>query len=167
VNLRRKRLSPFPLTVRNEESLQGRVFAMKSFIRASVAVLVMALMRPAVLVAQSGSCVSDTTEDAKLYRDGYGGMVSRTDSQSVAGRTILGLPMLPASAVTIVTDSTTCATASAAYDTTLGVSAASEAPIVLKLGNQWIVIKKLDFPGVSPNVLFNLDFTVAQATIAF
>jgi hypothetical protein len=126
-----------------------------------------ALERPAVPVAQSGSCVSDTTEDAKQYRYGYGGMVSRTDSQSVAGRTIFGLPTLQASAVTIVTDSATCAIASAAYDTALGVSAASEAPIVLKLGNQWIVIKKLDFPGVSPNVLFNLDFSVAQKTIAF
>jgi hypothetical protein len=140
---------------------------MKFFVQASVAVLVLALTRPAVLVAQSESCVSDTTEDAKQYRYGYGGMVSRTDSQSVAGRAILGLPTLQASAVTIVTDSTLCATASAAYDTALGVSAASEAPIVLKLGNQWIVIKKLDFPGVSPNVLFNRDFTVAQQTIAF
>ena len=139
---------------------------MKFFISALVAASVLALTRPTVLIAQSGSCVSDTTERAKIYRDGYGGMVSRTDSQSVAGRTILGLPTLQANAVTIVTDSTICATASAAYDAALGVSAASEAPIVLKLGNQWIVIKQLDFPGVSPNVLFNLDFTVAQATIA-
>src|ERR1700737_2923745 len=50
-----------------------------------------ALGRRGVPVAQSGSCVSDTTEDAKQYRYGYGGMVSRTDSQSVVGRTILGL----------------------------------------------------------------------------
>lgn len=140
---------------------------MKFFIRAVVALLVLALTRPAVLVAQSGSCVSDTTEDAKQYRYGYGSMVSRTDSQSVAQRTAFGLPTLQASAVTIVTDSATCAAASAAYDTALGVSAASEAPIVLKLGNQWIVIKKLNFPGVGPNVLFNLNFTVAQQTISF
>jgi hypothetical protein len=140
---------------------------MKFCIRAAVAALVLALMRPAVLVGQSGSCVSDTTERAKQYRNGYGGMVSRTDSQSVAQRTAFGLQTLPASAVTLVTDSATCATASAAYDTALDLSAVSEAPIVLKLGNQWIVIKKLDFPGVSPNVLFNLDFTVAQKTIAF
>ena len=139
---------------------------MKFFLSALFAVLVLALTRPAVLIAQSGSCVSDTTERAKIYRDGYGSMVSRTDSQSVAQRTAFGLPTLQASAVTIVTDSATCATASAAYDTALGVSAASEAPIVLKLGNQWIVIKKLNFPGVRPNVLFNLNFTVAQQTIA-
>jgi hypothetical protein len=140
---------------------------MKICLRAAFAVLVLAPMRPAVLLGQSVSCVSDTTERAKQYRYGYGGMVSRTDSQSVAQRAALGLPALPASAVTIVTDSATCATASAAYDSALSVSAASEAPIVLKLGNHWIVIKKLDFPGVSPNVLFNLDFTAAHKAIAF
>ena len=140
---------------------------MKFIIRGLIAGLVLALLQPGILIAQAASCVSDTTQRAKDYRDGYGGMVSRTDSMSVSGRTILGLPTLAANAVTIVTDSTTCARASAAYDNALGVSAASEAPVVLKLGNQWIVVKQLDFPGVSPNVLFNLDFSIAQKTIAF
>lgn len=113
------------------------------------------------------ACVPSTREDAKDYRDGYGSMVSRTDSMSVAQRKAFHLQTLEKSAVTIVTDSATCVIASAAYDKTLGVSAANEAPIVLKLGTQWAVIKKLDYPGVSPNLVFNHDFSIVEARIWF
>jgi hypothetical protein len=94
-------------------------------------------------------------------------MVSRMDSMSVAQRVNLGLPTLQPAQVTIVTDAATCQTASAAFDSAVGVAASNEAPIVLQLGTQWIVIKKLKYRGVRPNVLFNHDFSVAQKTIAF
>jgi hypothetical protein len=94
-------------------------------------------------------------------------MVSRTDSESVAQRVNLGLPTLQPTQVTIVTDAATCQTASAAFDNAVRVSASNEPPIVLQLGTQWIVIKKLKYRGVRPNVLFNHDFSVAQKTIAF
>jgi hypothetical protein len=140
---------------------------MRVLLRAMLAVCLILMARPGLLAAQSAACVSDTTEDAKIYRDGYRSMVSRTDSMSVAQRTALALPTLSPSAVTIVTDSATCATASAAYDNAVGVAASTEAPIVLKLGTQWVVIKQLDFPGVSPNVVFNQTFAVAQSKIWF
>lgn len=112
-------------------------------------------------------CVSDTSSDARIYRDGYASMVSRTDSQSIAQRTAFHLPTLRPGQVTIVTDAATCHLASVAYDKALGVSASSEAPIVLRIGTQWLVIKKLNFPGVSPNLLFGQNFTKQQAGIWF
>jgi hypothetical protein len=130
--------------------------------------LVLSVTCPPVLSAQSASgCVSDTVHVAQIYRSGYASMVSRTDSESVAQRVNLGLPTLQPTQVTIVTDAATCQTASAAFDNAVRVSASNEPPIVLQLGTQWIVIKKLKYRGVRPNVLFNHDFSVAQKTIAF
>jgi hypothetical protein len=67
--------------------------------------------------------------------------------------------------VVIVTDHSICSTASAAFDKELVVSASSEAPIVLKLGTQWAVVKHLGFRHFRPNVIFNSTFTTAVARI--
>ncbi len=113
---------------------------------------------------QISSCSTDTAI-ARIYRDGYGSMVSRTDEQSVAQRAALKLPTLLPNEVVLVTDRSVCSTASAAFDKELGVSASSEAPIVLKLGTQWAVVKHLGFRHVRPNVIFDSTFTTAVARI--
>jgi hypothetical protein len=46
-----------------------------------------------------------------------------------------------------------------------GVPAPTEAPLVLQLGAQYIVVKGLGDQGGKANVLFNQDFTVAQKKI--
>jgi hypothetical protein len=102
---------------------------------------------------------------ARIYRDGYGSMVSRTDEQSVAQRVAFKIPTLLPSEVAIVTDHSVCSTASAAFDKELRVSASSEAPIVLKLGAQWAVVKHLGFRHFRPNVIFDSTFTTALARI--
>jgi hypothetical protein len=94
-------------------------------------------------------------------------MVSRTDEQSVAQRTALKLPTLLPGQVTIVTDHSVCGIASSAFDKTLGVSAANEAPIVLQLGTHWAVVKQLAFQHYRPNVLFDSTFTTTIARIWF
>jgi hypothetical protein len=120
---------------------------------------------PKALLAQNVGCVSPTDADAAMYRAGYSGMVSGTDAGLVAQRANFGLPTLSASQVIIVTDTTTCRIASAAYDRELGVSAPSEAPIVLQLGSQYVVVKTLHFVRERINILFNQDFTTAQKRI--
>jgi hypothetical protein len=120
---------------------------------------------PIALLGQDAGCVSPTDTRARLYRAAYGGMVSGTDPGYVAQRTNLGLPTLSASQVIVVTDTTTCRIASAAYDHELDVSAPSEAPLVLQLGTQYVVVKRLDSDGGRISVLFNQDFTIAQKRI--
>ena len=120
---------------------------------------------PKALLAQNVGCVKPTDTNASQYRAMYGGMVSGTDAGLVAQRANFGLPTLPASQVRIVTDTTTCRIASAAYDKVLGVSAPSEAPVVLQFGAQYVVVKRLKFVRERINVLFNQDFTIAQTRI--
>lgn len=115
---------------------------------------------------QVPGCSADTAS-ARIYSDGYASMVSRTDSQSVAQRVAFRIPMLRPSQVTVVTDYAVCRTASAAFDRAFGVSALNEAPIVLQLGNQWAVIKHLNFQHYHPNVIFDKPFTTAIARIWF
>jgi hypothetical protein len=135
---------------------------------ARMLLIVFGVACPPLLSAQGVPyCVSDTVHTAQSYRAGYASMVSRTDSQSVAQRTNLGLPTLQPTQVTIVSDTLTCRTASTAFDNAVGVSASTESPIVLQLGTQWIVIKQLKYRGVRPNVLFNQAFTIAQMKIWF
>jgi len=130
--------------------------------------LLVSLAAPSPVEAQTSSaCVSATDTYAKVYRDGYAGMVSRTDAGSVTQRTKLSLPTLQPSQVLIVTDTTTCRTASNAFDSATGISAAAEAPIVLQLGTQWIVIKRLKYRGGRVNILFDQNFSTAQKKIWF
>jgi len=118
---------------------------------------------PTSLRAQGNvGCVSATNPRALMYRDGYGGKVSRTDPASVTARTRLALPNIPNAQVTIVSDTATCRKASAAYDSVFSFPAPSEAPLVLQLGSQYVVVKGLGNRGGRPNVLFNQTFTVAQ-----
>jgi hypothetical protein len=115
---------------------------------------------------QVPGCSTDTAR-ARVYRDGYASMVSRTDEQSVAQRAALKVPTLLRSQVIIVTDHSVCSTASTAFDKTLAVSAANEAPIVLQLGTHWAVVKNLAFRHYHPNVIFDSTFTTAVARIWF
>jgi hypothetical protein len=113
---------------------------------------------------QIPGCSTDTAI-ARIYRDGYGSMVSRTDEQSVAQRIALKIPTLLSNQVVIVTDRSVCSTASAAFDNELGISASSEAPVVLRLGTQWAVVKHLGFRHFRPNVIFDSTFRTAVARI--
>ena len=115
---------------------------------------------------QVPGCSTDTAR-ARIYRDGYASMVSRTDDQSVAQRAALKVPTLLPSQVIIVTDHSVCSIASTAFDKTLGVSAANEAPIVLQLGTHWAVVKQLAFQHFRPNVILDSTFTTTVATIWF
>ncbi len=115
---------------------------------------------------QVPGCSTDTAR-ARIYRDGYASMVSRTDEQSVAQRAALKVPTLLPSQVIIVTDRSVCSTASTAFDKALGVSADNEAPIVLQLGTHWAVVKHLAFQHFRPNVIFDSTFTTAVARIWF
>ena len=119
-----------------------------------------------VMNAQTNiGCVSASDPYAHVYRDGYGSMVSRTDPGSIAQRTNLGLPNIADSQVTVVSDTTTCRIASAAYDAALAASAASEPPLVLLLGTQYVVVKRLKYVRGRVNVLFNQNFTIVQKKI--
>jgi hypothetical protein len=122
---------------------------------------------PSALCAQTNpGCASPATNShAAAYRDGYGAMVSRTDPASVADRVRLGLPTLANNQVVIVSDTTACRIASAAYDSAFSAPAPTEAPLVLKLNTQYVVVKGFGNPHGRPNVLFNQDFTVVQTTI--
>jgi len=111
-------------------------------------------------------CSADTAM-VRIYRDGYASMVSRTDSQSVAQRVAFKIPMLLPSQVAVVSDSAVCRTASTAFDKALGVSAPNEAPIVLRLGNYWAVVKRLAFQHYRPNVIFDSTFTTEVSRIWF
>ena len=134
----------------------------------AVAALMVSLATSGTLAAQSpNACVSATSPDAQSYRDGYASMVSRTDAPSVTQRANLSLPTLQPSQVLIVTDTTTCRAASNAFDSATGISASAEAPIVLQLGTQWIVIKRLKYRGPRMNILFNQTFATAQEKIWF
>lgn len=117
------------------------------------------LIAPSVLIGQTNvGCLSATDPYAQVYRDGYGSMVSRTDAGSVAQRTRLGLPNIPGAQVTIVSDTTTCRVASAAYDAALGESAPGEPPLVLQLSDRYVVVKRLGYPRGRGNVLFDQNF---------
>jgi hypothetical protein len=122
---------------------------------------------PTAILAQGNlGCVGATNHLASGYRDGYGGMVSRTDQASVRERSFLGLPTIPNAQVTIVSDTTICRIASAAYDSAVSFPAASEAPLVVKIGTTlYAVIKGIDSHSGRFNVLFNQDFTIARKTI--
>jgi hypothetical protein len=122
--------------------------------------------KPLSAAAELAECSSDTAI-ANIYRDGYGSMVSRTDSQSVAQRVAFNLPALVPSQVIVIKDPALCAIASTAFDRTLGVSAANEAPIVLQLGTRWAVVKHLGFRHLRPNVIFDSTFTKAVAKLWF
>lgn len=132
-----------------------------------IALLVVFLAMPTAMRAQGNvGCVSATNPGAPIYRDGYGGMVSRTDQASATNRAVLGLPNIPNAQVTIVSDTTTCRIASVAYDSVFSVPTPNEPPLVLRLGTQYVVIKGIDIPQHGrANVLFNQDFTIAQKTI--
>jgi hypothetical protein len=132
-----------------------------------VAAAIVAL--PTASYAQGNvGCVGTTNPLAPVYRDGYGGMVSRTDQASVTNRSQLGLPNIPNAQVTIASDTTTCRIASAAYDSAVSFPAATEAPLVLKIGTtQYLVVKGVNNQGARINVLFNQNFTVAQRKIWF
>ena len=129
--------------------------------------LISVVALPAASHAQGNvGCVSPTNSYAPLYRYGYGGMVSRTDQASASNRTLLGLPTIANAQVTIVSDTTTCRIASAAYDSAVSFQAPNQAPLVLKIGTaQYVVVKGLDNQGARINVLFNQTFTVAQKQI--
>jgi hypothetical protein len=124
---------------------------------------------PAKMQGQTNvGCVSATDTYAPIYRDGYGGMVSRTDQASVKTRSLFGLPTIADAQVTIVSDTTICRIASAAYDSVFSHSAAAEQPLVLKIGSaQYVVVKGLEKKGGRANVLFNQNFTVAEKKIWF
>jgi hypothetical protein len=94
-------------------------------------------------------------------------MVSRTDPASATQRTNLGLPTLAATQVVIVADTATCRIASAAYDAAMGVSAPDEAPLVLQLGNRYVVVKRLKFERGRMNVLFDQSFSTVLKKIWF
>jgi len=115
---------------------------------------------------QVPGCSTDTAR-ARVYRDGYASMVSRTDEQSIAQRATLKVPTLLPGEVIKVTDRAVCGIASTAFDKALGVSAANEAPIVLQLATHWAVVKHLAFQHYRPNVIFDSTFTTAVARIWF
>ena len=112
------------------------------------------------------ACSGDTAI-ARIYRDGYASMVSRSDPQSVAQRVAFRIPTLLPNQVVVVSDSPVCKTASTAFDKALGVSAPNEAPIVLRLGNYWAVVKRLEFQHYRPNVIFDSTFTTTLSRIWF
>jgi hypothetical protein len=122
--------------------------------------------KPMNIGVQGPGCSTDTAS-VRAYRDGYASMVSRSDEQSIAQRAALKLPTLLPGQVIIVSDHSVCSTASTAFDKTLGVSAANEAPIVLQLGTHWAVVKNLAFRHYHPNVIFDSTFTTAVARIWF
>jgi hypothetical protein len=121
---------------------------------------------PTGLAAQGNfGCASATDRLVSIYRDSYGRMVSRTDPASVAQRARLGLPTLADNQVLIVSDTTKCRIASAAYDSVFHFPAPTERPLVLQLNTQYVVVKGLADHGGKANVLFNQDFTVVQTKI--
>jgi hypothetical protein len=115
----------------------------------------------------TGACFDSTTLRAKVYRDAYQNMVSRTDGAGAQERTRLGIPAIPASQVKLVGDTAVCRVASAAYDATLQTGRPLEPVIVLELGDKRAVIKDIGIGDHWLNLIFNQDFTSLLSKFGF
>jgi hypothetical protein len=141
---------------------------MRTYISVVMSVMIGVAALPAATQAQANAGCSGDSASARMYRDGYGGMVSREGSER--NRTNAGLPTISNEQVTIVSDTTICRIASAAYDSAVGSYALPGGPVVLKIGSTgYVVIKGFEPRGAyrhyRMNVLFNQDFTVAKKRI--
>ena len=107
----------------------------------------------------TGACYDPGSGRAINYKYAYGLMVSRTDTASARKRTALALPTLSPSQVQLVSDTTVCRKASAAFDSVVNVSYPTRPVIVLALGStRRVVIKDLNFKGPRINLLFDQNF---------
>jgi hypothetical protein len=105
-------------------------------------------------------CVPSTDKLAIDYRRGWAAVVSAPDTASARQRASLGLSLMSAGQVAIVTDSASCRIASEAYDTELGDSYPVVPVIVLQLGStRNVVIKNSDWESRWMNMIFNSDFS--------
>jgi hypothetical protein len=104
---------------------------------------VVALVGAAQLRAQTYTCESSTSPAATSTRDRIVRLVTATDSSAAARRAAYQLPVATASAVTFVTNKTTCETAGTAYTAarnTTATSSLSRSMIVVKVGTTSYVL---------------------------
>jgi hypothetical protein len=145
-----------------------KMIPMRTYPSVVMSVMICVAALPAATHAQANAGCSSDSARARLYRDGYGAMVSREEWETDRSNT--GLPTISNEQVTIVSDTTICRIASAAYDSAVGSYALAEPPLVLKIGTTgYVVVKGFEPRGVyrhyRMNVLFNQDFTVAKKRI--
>ena len=112
------------------------------------------------VAAQSGICTDTASTKSRGYKNVYASLVSKTDTASARRRSQLQLPLLQASQVRLVADTSACRTASNAFDTVRGVSLPTTSVIVLEIGSSHrIVVKDIGIKHYWQNFLFNSDFS--------
>ena len=112
------------------------------------------------LEAQAGSpCVDPSSQRALDLKHLVGVMVSQSDTVAANERARFSLPLLAASQVTMVTDTTVCRAASNAYDGVASMEPVDKPVVVLALGTQRLVIKDYRFGEWLLAILFNSNFT--------
>lgn len=126
------------------------------------------LLFPAAAMAQGiSACFDSTSSRAKNYRYAYSQMVSDPDTAAARQRTNLGLPLLTASQVRIVGDTTLCRRASVAYDSAAALLFPDRPVILLELGpTRRIVIKDIGAP-LWLNLLFDATLTLLFENIGY
>jgi hypothetical protein len=93
--------------------------------------------------AQTYTCLPDTTEKTQILRDHIVSLVTGTDSETVATRNAYQLPVVAASKVTVVTTSSVCRKAGAAYHAAVtppGTPQVSRTLVVIKVGTMRYVV---------------------------
>lgn len=111
--------------------------------------------------AQAASACADSTSSAALfYRDYYRTAVSSTETHMVNLRAQTGLPNVAATQVRFIGDTTTCRTASIAFDAQRWDKLPDIPVILFEIGATRLAIKIVDIQGPNPNYLFNQDFSV-------
>lgn len=114
---------------------------------------------------QTYTCLPDTAESASVLHDYLVGLVTGSDSASVATRTRYQLPVVVASKVTVETSSRTCNSAGAAYhaaETPSGTPPISRTLVVVKVGNtRYVVLDPNHLVGeYDVNVVFDAGWAV-------
>ena len=112
--------------------------------KASVICAVLAFAVSLSAGAQSSGCDSDTGSAYVYVRDRY--TTVATDS-GADGRDLLGIPLLSATEVGYVTDTTVCQQASAAYTAAEGDGITNRQVYVFRLGSRYLVVDKNIYAG--------------------
>ena len=110
----------------------------------AVALLAALPVRPE---AQTYTCLPDTATQVQILRDYLVGVVTGTDSTSVATRTAYHLPAVAASKITVVTSASVCHQAGDAYHAAItdpGTPAGSRTLVVIKVSTSRYVVLDLN-----------------------
>lgn len=101
------------------------------------------VVSPALASAQAYTCLPDTATNAKVLFDAVVAIVTGTSTQADSTRMAYNLPAVTASKVSVVTTSSVCTQAGAAYHTAVaapGTPPVSRTLVVIKIGTTRYVV---------------------------